>query len=44
MHSSSELNVWARNEKKKYKLFTNNENIPIKWNKNSIHNSYKWIK
>lgn len=30
MHSNSKFNVRVRDEKKKYKLLTNNEDIPIK--------------
>ena len=44
MHSSLKLNVWKRNEKQEHKLLADNENIPIKWNKDSIHDSNKWIK
>lgn len=44
MHSNSKFNVRVRDEKKKYKLLTNNEDIPIKWHKNCVHNTNKWHK
>jgi hypothetical protein len=42
MYCDSQSTIRVRDEKKKYKLFTNNEKIPIKRYKNSIHNTNKW--
>jgi hypothetical protein len=44
MHSSTKPNVRVRNEKKKHKLLAYNEDLPTERNKDSIHDSNKWIK